>query len=80
MMGTSYYDAGVQMEDVFYRRCVGWQLRFVWWPAECHLTKRRMWLEWAYRGTSVFAGPGDSMVEHRWHERNEHIIWKIKGN
>ena len=64
----------------FYRNCVGWQLKFVWWPNICHLTGRRLWLEYAYRGTSILTGPGEAIIEHRWHDKNEHIIFKIKGN
>ena len=64
----------------FYRNCVGWQLRFVWWPNTCHLTGRRLWLEYAYLGTSVLSGPGEPIVDHRWHDKNEHLIFKIKGS
>lgn len=79
MMGTTY-DPGVQAEDPFYRRCVGWQLKFVWWPARCHITGKSLWLEYAYQGTSVLTGPGDPILEYRWHDRHEHLFWKIKGN
>ena len=78
--GSYAYDPGVQAEDAFYRRCLGWELRFVWWPTKCYISKRRMWLERAYRGTSVLTGPGDTIYEYRWHDRHEHIVWKIKGN
>ena len=67
-------------DDWFYRNCVGWQLKFVWWPGTCDLTGRRLWLELAYRGTSLLAGPGDTIMDHRWHDKNEHLIFKIKGN
>ena len=67
-------------DDGFYRRCVGWQLKFVWWPNTCYLTGRRLWLERAYRGTSLLTGPGDTIIDHRWHDKNEHLIFKIKGN
>jgi hypothetical protein len=69
-----------QNDDWFYRRCAGWKLKFVWWPDTCNLTGRRLWLELAYRGTSLLTGPGDTIVYHRWHDKNEHLIFKIKGN
>ena len=64
----------------FYRNCVGWQLKFVWLPTTCFLSGRRLWLERAYLGTSILTGPGEPIIEHRWHDKNEHIIFKIKGN
>jgi len=66
--------------DWFYRNCIGWQLKFVWWPTTCALSGRRMWLQHAYRGTSMLHGPGTPIIDHRWHDKNEHLIFKIKGN
>ncbi len=81
MAGYAYKRNKIEFDDGwFYRRCVGWQLKFVWWPRECDLTGRRLWLEYAYRGTSVLTGPGDPIIDHRWHDKMEHLIFKIKGN
>ncbi len=71
------YDTG---SDWFYRLCVGWQLKFAWFPRRCYITKRIIWLERAYRGTGILTGPGEPIIEHRWHDKMEHLIWKIKGN
>ena len=69
------------IEDVwFYRNCLGWQLRFALFPHRCDLTDRVIWLEYAYKGTSMLTGPGDPIIEHRWHDKAEHLIWKLKGN
>lgn len=78
MMGTSYYDPNVQMEDSFYRRCVSWELKLVLWPKQCYITGKKMWLEYAYRGTSVLTGPGDPIIDYRWHDKHEHLIWLLK--
>ena len=67
-------------DDWFYRNCIGWQLKFTWWPTTCDLSGRRIWLEYAYRGTSMLHGPGEPIIDHRWHDKNEHLIFKIKGN
>jgi hypothetical protein len=82
MMGAGYYSKRAMAQgrdDWFYRKCIGWQLRFALFPKRCDITNRLIWLEYAYRGTAVLTGPGDSIVEHRWHDRHEHIIFKIKG-
>ena len=68
-------------EDWFYSRCLGWQLKFAWLPQRCHITNRVIWLEYAYKGTVRFRN-GDITFdhEHRWHDKAEHLIWKLKGN
>jgi len=78
MMGITYSNPSIGKDDWFYRRCVGWEFKFAWWPTQCYITGRKMWLEYAYRGTSVLRGPGDSIIEHRWHHKHEHLIWKLK--
>lgn len=80
MMNSGYYHNQGYRSDWFYRRCVGWELSFVWLPKRCNLTGRRIWLEWAYQGTGVLIGPGDSIFENRWHSKDEHLIFLLKGN
>ena len=80
MAGYAFKKNQHELDDWFYRRCVGWQLKFVWWPSICDLTGRKVWLEFAYRGTSVLTGPGEPIIDHRWHDKMEHLIWKLKGN
>jgi hypothetical protein len=48
-------------------------------PHRCAISGQRIWLEYAYRGTRIITGPGDSIVEHFWIGRNEFMIWKLKG-
>ena len=64
----------------FYRNCVGWQLKFAWLPKQCLISGRRVWLEFAYRGTSILTGPGEPIIEQGWHSKAEHLIYKLKGN
>jgi len=66
-----------QTYDPFYNRAV-WALKFVWWPRRSDLTGQWIWLCWAYRGTAVWTGPGDPVIEHRYHETVEHLIWQLK--
>jgi hypothetical protein len=77
MMGAGYYYEETP-QQAFYRRCVGWEYKFVLWPRECLITGKKLWLEYAYRGCSVLTGPGDAIIEYRWHHKHEHLIWKLK--
>lgn len=82
-MGSGYYSKRAMAQgrdDWFYRNCLGWNLSFALWPRRCDITNCVIWLEYAYRGTAILTGPGDNIVEHRWHDKMEHLIWKIKGN
>lgn len=67
-------------EDWFYRRCVGWELKFAWLPHRCYITGKFIWLKYAYKGMSILTGPGDSIIDYRWHDKLEHLMWKLKGN
>lgn len=65
--------------DPFYNRA-DWTMKFCWLPRRCVLSNKLMWLKYAYKGTAMWTGPGEPVYEHRWHDKQEHLIWKIKGN
>jgi len=79
MMGTGY-GANIPTEsyEVFYGRCLGAELKFAWLPETCYISKKRIWLKYGYRMTRMITGPGDTIFEYRWHDKIEHIIWKLK--
>jgi hypothetical protein len=68
----------VQTYDPFYGKLLGAQLKFAWLPQTCNITGKRIWLKFGYRLTAMWTGPGDPLFEHRWHDKLEHIIWKLK--
>ena len=72
------YDSGVQSYDYFYDKLIGTQLKFAWLPKTCYISGKRIWLKRGYRMTRMITGPGDPIFEHRWHDKMEHIIWKLK--
>ena len=37
--------------EIYNRR---WRRQFVWRPVRCHLSHRRLWLQWAYVGHSRY--------------------------
>ena len=67
----------VQSYDYFYDKLIGTELKFAWLPQICDISGKRIWLKYAYRMTRIITGPGESIFEHRWHDKNTHIIWKL---
>jgi hypothetical protein len=67
-----------QPYDHFYERMIGTELKFAWLPETCALTGKLIWLEKAYRLTRIITGPGESIFEYRWHDKNTHIMWLLK--
>lgn len=65
-------------DDIFYRHCIGRQLKFVWLPKTCHVSGKKLWLENAYRETAIFTGPGDPIFENRWYSKVEFLILNLK--
>lgn len=61
------------------RRDVEWKLAFAWLPHRCEITGRRIWLENAYCGTTMWTGPDIPIIGNQWHDRHEHLIWTLKG-
>lgn len=57
-----------------------WQLKICWLPKTCYLSGRLLWGQRAYHGERWITGPGEPVVEHYWIERDEFLLWKLKGN
>lgn len=66
--------------DYHFKRCiVGRQLKFALLPRQCHITKRRIWLENAYCITAGYrAGDNDYLYEHRWYDKDEYLVARLK--
>ena len=79
MMGANYTGHVSEDDWLFYKKCAGWELRFTILPRTCNITGKRIWLEYAYRGTAFYrSGDINFIQEHKWHDKLEHIIWKLK--
>ena len=72
-------DSEPQTYDPFKRRCIGTEYKFTLLPQTCHLTGKRLWLKNAYRQTAMIVGPGDTIFEYRWYDKNEFLIARLKG-
>jgi hypothetical protein len=66
-------------DDHFKRRCVGTEFKFILVPKKCHTTGKILWLEKAYKQTAMLTGPGDTIFEYRWYDKDIFLIEKIKG-
>jgi len=77
MMGTGYYMPGVNEYDHFYHKAI-WRLKFTWFPKRSAITGHWLWLCRVYEGTAIYTGPGDPVIEFRYHGLTEHLIWKLK--
>jgi hypothetical protein len=69
-----YYD---EIEH-FHNKCLGWELKFALLPKYCILSGKKIWLKFGYKGYAMYFGPGDPVIDYRWHDKNEHIVWKLK--
>lgn len=69
----------VQSYDPFYdsRMMLGAEYKFAWTPQTCDISGKRIWLKYGYRLTRMITGPGDTLFEYRWHDKMEHIVWKL---
>jgi len=67
-----------QYNDFYYNRYLGAELKFAWLPKICNLTGKRIWLKNAYRLTAMWRDDINVFFEHRWHDKNAHIIWQLK--
>jgi len=75
-----FYNSGEDTYDSFRTHCIGNQLKFAILPKKCHITGRTLWLEYAYKQTAMWTGPGDAIFEHRWYDKTEFLVARIKGD
>lgn len=53
-----------------------WKRRFIWKkPRRCELTGKLIWLMYAYEGVVLWTGPGEPIIEFRYHKTEEHLLW-----
>jgi hypothetical protein len=76
MMGHSYI--GKVNGEYLLSRAV-WQCTFVTWPRQCEISKKHIWLEYAYKGTRTITGPGEPVFEYKWLTKEQYLLAAIKG-
>jgi hypothetical protein len=60
-------------------RVFDWKLKLCWWPNQCYLSGKKLWGHRAYYGERWITGPGEPVVQKYWVEKNEFLIWNLKG-
>lgn len=65
--------------DSFKRHCIGTELKFVWLPKRCYLSKKIIWLKIAYKQTAMYMGPSDVVFDHRWYNKNQFLLARLTG-
>lgn len=84
MLGQGYgYKPGAGADDFYYdgfrEKCIATECKFILRPRRCYLTNRRLWLEYAYKQTALWTGPGEPLFEYRWYDKTEFLIAKLKN-
>lgn len=57
-----------------------WEYKFTFLPKICCITHETIWFRYAYRGRNYYR-TGDITIdyEEKWHRKNEHLVWLLKG-
>ena len=67
------------MDDGSFYIRAEWKLYWVTWPQRCEISRRRLWPgTQAYRGRAEWTGPGTPVIEYKWHDQKEHLLWQLK--
>jgi len=61
------------------RRAKGWELKLCWLPRKCFLSGKPLWGKRAYYAQNWLTGPGDPIPVDYWLDKNEFIVWNLKG-
>jgi hypothetical protein len=67
-----------QFDDMFYCKAI-WYLKIAWLPHRCVLSHKLIWLCKGYSGTAMWTGPGSPVFEHKWIDRSQYLLAKLKG-
>ena len=78
-MPSSDWTIQSAMDYHFKQKTVGRQLKFALFPGRCYITKRIMWLEYAYCVTAMYRTDDINFsYEHRWYSKDEYLIARLK--
>jgi hypothetical protein len=56
-----------------------WHLHFCMRPQTCFLSGKQLWFKQCYKGFRIITGPGESVEDYYYVEKNEFIIWNLRG-
>lgn len=58
---------------------IGTDYKFLIFPKRCRITKKLLCLTHAYVEIHCYTGPGDSIFEYKYFEKQNYLIHKLKG-
>jgi hypothetical protein len=58
---------------------IGTEYKFLLFPRRCKLSDKLLWFCYAYVEIHCFTGPGDSIFEYNYYDKNEYLVNKLKG-
>ena len=67
-----------KLEEQRWLKRTTWQLKWSLLPRRCELSGRTLWFRLAYQGVLIIYGPGDPVTEVRWHDPDEHLLWRLR--
>jgi len=65
--------------DHFDQRCIGTELKFLFFPQRCFISGKRLWLEKAYKSTAMYLTPDGTVFEHRYYDKYEYLMFKLEN-
>jgi len=65
--------------DHFERHSIGTEIKFTYLPKRCYITGKWLWLKKAVRKVALWTGPGDSIFEYRWYDKDEYLFYKLRS-
>jgi hypothetical protein len=66
-------------EDWGLHRAKNWKLKLCWLPKKCFLSGKPLWGKYAYYAQNWLTGPGDPIPVDYWLDKNEFLVWNLKG-
>lgn len=69
-----------EIKDAIFKQYIkGREFKFTLYPRRCYITKRIMWLEYAYCVTAMYRTDDINFsYEHRWYNKDEYLIARLK--
>jgi hypothetical protein len=72
-------DRYIMIDDLWFYKGATVKYSFALLPKRCLLSGKLIWLKKGYKLTRMITGPGDPVYMYRWHDRYEHLLWRIRS-
>ena len=62
-----------------FRKRIVWRRTFAWWPRKCAVTSKLIWLKPVWKGTIIWTGPGEPIIEDSFLSEGEYLMNRLRG-